>query len=340
MEISDQVNWGETLDSIFRTPEDIRSHNLFRGLVEHFVERTAQSGIISTFSRAKVLDRDSKGIDTERPLDEWCSKVGGTDHDALKLIATDVSQKAFFAINNLYKNNHYKRVEKIKEDPEAYLLEHYLEPLKKGKRTILEIFYWRNTSLRKNTSPKNAGIENYNEGYALKMAAAAGETPEELLSLAWTRRILSQVTLALQETLSGLFTNFRDSFDYLVALIESALLVRESQADKPRSKKTSTVLADMSAIFLNALCELNEYSHERYRLVFSGVYDPFAQVSCGGATLTARVARVKKRARLLQVFRPLLRKSLKKWFQKKDVGNITRTIYKWVENVKYKSVTR
>ena len=338
MEISDQINWGEALDSIFLTPDETRSHTLFNLLVTDIIKRNARSGIISTFRKGKVLDRNSKGVPVELSLDEYHSKYGGTDHDALKMIATDVSQKAHFAISNLYKNNHRKRVEKIKIDLSAYLLEHYLEPLKNGKRTISDIFYWRNTSLRQNKLSQDAGSMNFNDDYPLQIAAAAGENPEDLLSLASARRILSQITSALQEALSELFRNFRDSFNYLIALIESSLLVRETQANKPKSKRTSTVQKDLSAIFFNALHKLNEYSNDRYSLVYSGGYDPFEQLGCGGVSPDSRMERFKNKAKLLKIFRPLLKRCLKPCFKKKDVVTITEALCTWVENVKYKNV--
>lgn len=340
MEYPEARNTESVFDAVFKAPDTIEAAIKFHGLVLDIIEDTAKAGVVFTYKNARIII-GLEGASVVRTLGEICTVSSGnspmfTEEEALNIIALDVSQKAFIRIRSLGEHNHYKRVAEIRADLDKYLQDHYLEPLQNGKRTISDIFYFQKPFSPFPQIGGGSGGFPGDEEYPAIEPVALGETPDDLLLRGMDSEYVVRVQDATREVIQVLFNKFQDSFQYLIALIESSLLVRESQTRKPKSKRTATVHQDMSALFMDSLCALHLYNHARYVSVFGRGYNPFTRLGCGGRSNKDRTQRNRNKKALLAEFLCLLEAALAKRLTASETKSIIGAIRSWLEEIKIK----
>ena len=299
------------------------------GLVEDLLDASAPQGLSQAYSKAIFVVGDSKGHTKRRTLKEICSVSENgsaiySEEEAFKILAFDVSQKAFNFVRERYESHPHARAP---FDLRKHIVERYLRPIRLGKKTVSDIFYsykW---------SSGSGKLVDGDDAELRDEPPAAGETPEEQLAAKRAREDLSAIMQALACAMRELRSCCEESFNYLLALIEATLILRAVQTGRAASDKTETVHQDMSPLFVEAFRELGVYNHAQYGKVFDKKYDPFVQVECAGATSAVKTKRSRARDKLLELFIPLLAFALTPVCSEHDVQDILRAIYGWLKDI-------
>jgi len=250
----------------------------------------------------------SKGDRSSLPT-EWQL----TEEETLNLVVFDMSLWAIQEIQHLDSQRQREKLKRIENNFVGYLKDDYLKKILAGRRVISGVKPASAWAL--NPYEEERGGEDSAGGHLpfLKLAATlvlfgGKETPANILFSEKLKSFLDQVMSAISNAMKRLQETFSDSFDYLIALIEEAVLARSRQQKKAPSKKTPEVQQDMGALFLNPLYEGGIYNNNRYNQVFSKDYDPFEKLECDGNA--ARRKRTGRKEKLLDKFRPLLENEL------------------------------
>lgn len=299
------------------------------GLVSAMVDISAPAGVIRTYEKAKFKIGDSKGRSVTITLKEMCSSIGSgfspySEEDAIKMIAFDVSQKVFEYLRRHYEGHPHKRAA---FSLYKYILVEHLERLQKGNAAISDIFYFQ-----KRVGPANINEDDEDEReYAIP---SFGDSPGELLERGEKRRLLASLSKALSSAMGQLRKVCVESFNFLVALVESALIARADQSGRFASRVTETVLQDISPLFVESLLMAGGFTQEQYQKVFDSNYDPFSGLHCGGSSGAARVWRVRARKKMLVLFEPLLATALGAVLLTKVADSVLAAVCTWLKGIR------
>ena len=355
--------------------------NKFSGLVIYMVEEAARDGIFEVFKNAKVLIGNSEGCSQEVVFSALSRNNSGSsvpsarrldDEEAVQLVASDVTSRAVQDIQHLKAQNEREKLKRIEADLPTYLQTKYFQKIMDGKLPVANIRYTyphisnSYEEERKNDEDGDGGCLSYTKLMAALSLFGRKEAPSDIIFSEKINDFLDRIVKAVSIAIKKLRENSVDSFNYLVALIEGALLAKDRQREKAPSKKTAEVQRDMCAILINPLLEAGLYDAERYKLVFSEGYDPYKSVGCSGAGATIKKRSIYKKS-LLEVFRPLLKAELQDVFSnakaelsglskiarsggKKnrnsqeqtflmDIADIVDAVCGWVESIGYKKIS-